>query len=153
MSDAGAGAHDLYVPRFDSAFVAQTISVCDRAFTDVNDDLDIGMHLQRKSRIWRDLLVVPHAHAPQTTSRWILFRRRGKVTPAFEPAEVLARKPVERPAFNHRRPRWLSKGRGGCAKRTHSNAAVSFPCLRMFLPLLLAVALARLDDADIAWGS
>src|ERR1700730_15259732 len=103
MSDAGAGTHDLNVSRFDSAFVAETISVSDCTFADVDDDLDIRMRLQRKARVWRDLFVVPNAHAAPATSRWIIFRRGGKVTPSFEPAEVLAWKLVERPAFNHRR--------------------------------------------------
>src|SRR3984885_14104328 len=105
MPDAGAGAHDLNVSRFDSALVAETVSVSDRTFTDIDDDLDIGMHLQRKARVWRDLFVVPNAHAAPTTLRWIILRGGGKVTPGFEPAEVLAWKLVEGPAFNHRHPR------------------------------------------------
>ena len=62
----------------------------------------IRTHLQRKARIWRDLFVVPNAHAPTATSRWIIVRGRGEVTPGFEPAEVLACQLVEGPAFNHR---------------------------------------------------
>src|SRR5882724_1489538 len=104
MSDAGAGAQDLNVSRFDSAFVAETVSVSDGTFTDIGDDLDIGMHLQRKARIWRDLFVVPNAHAAPATSRWNILRGGGKMTPGFEPAEVLAWELVEGPAFNHRRP-------------------------------------------------
>src|SRR5258708_19594719 len=89
MSDASAGAHDLNVPHFDSAFVAETISVSDCTFTDIGDDLDIGMHLQRKARVWRDLFVVPNTHAAPATSRWIILRGRGKVAPVFYPAELL----------------------------------------------------------------
>src|SRR6202049_2478523 len=105
MSDASAGAHDLNVSRFDSAFVAETISVSDCTFTAIDYDLDIGMHLQRKARVWRDLFIVPNAHAAPAASRWIILRGGGKVTPGFEPAEVLAWELVEGPAFNHRRPR------------------------------------------------
>src|SRR5882762_9343360 len=104
MSNASAGAHDLNVSRFDPAFVAETISVSDCTFTDIDDDLDIGMHLQRKARVWRDLFVIPNVHAAPATSRPSILRRGAKVTPAFEPAEVLAWKLVEGPAFNHRRP-------------------------------------------------
>src|SRR3981189_305145 len=105
MPDAGAGAHDLNVSRLDSTLVAETISVSDCTLTDIDDDLDIGMHLQRKARVWRDLFVVPNAHAAPATSRWIISRAGGKVTPGFEPAEVLAWQLVKGPAFNHRRPR------------------------------------------------
>jgi len=104
MSDASAGAHDLNVSRFDSAFVAEAISVSDCTFTDIGDDLDIGMHLQRKARVWRDLFVVPNTHAAPAASRWIISGAGGKVTPGFEPAEVLAWELVEGPAFDHRRP-------------------------------------------------
>src|SRR5580692_5936841 len=100
MPDAGAGAHDLNVSRFDSAFVAETISVSDRTFTNIDDDLDIGMHLQRKARVGRDLFVVPNAHAAPATSRWIISRGASKVMPGFEPAEVLAWELVEGPAFD-----------------------------------------------------
>src|ERR1700730_8915901 len=100
MSDASPGAHDLNVSRFDSAFVAEIISVSDRTFADIDDDLDIGMRLQRKPRVWRDLLVVPNAHAAPATSRWSIIRCGGKVTPGFEPADVLAWELVKGPALN-----------------------------------------------------
>lgn len=83
MSDASARAHDLNVSRFDSAFVAETISVSDCTFTDVGDDFDIGMRPRCKARIWRNVFVVPNAHAAPTTSRWIISRAGGKVTPGF----------------------------------------------------------------------
>ena len=95
MSDAGAGADNLHVSRFDSAFVAETIPVCDCPFPDIDEDLDVGMHLQRKARVWRDLFVVPNAHAAPSTLRRIMLRAAGKVTPGFEPAEVLAWELVE----------------------------------------------------------
>ena len=83
MPDASAGAHDLNVSRFDSAFVAETISVSDCTFTDIGDDLNIGMRLQRKARVRHDLFVVPNTHAAPATSRWIILRGGGKVTPGF----------------------------------------------------------------------
>src|SRR5580700_7606951 len=141
MSDTGAGAHNLNVSRFDSAFVAETISVSDRTFADIDDDLDIGMHLQRKARVWRDLLVAPNAHATPATLRWIIFRCGGKVMPGFEPAEVLAWKLVEGSAFNHRCP--AGDARPPEWKRKQWAWLKSFPCLRIFLPLLLEALRSR----------
>ena len=82
MSDAGAGAHDLNVSRFDSAFVAKAVSVSDCTFADIGDDLDIGMHLQREAGVWCDLFVVPRAEAAPTTSRRIDLRGKA-VTPGL----------------------------------------------------------------------
>src|ERR1700730_7382016 len=129
MPDAGAGAHDLNASRFYSAFVAETISVSDCTFTDIGDDLDIGMHPQRKARVWRDLFVVPNAHAAPATSRWIILRAGGKVTPGFEPAEVFAWELVERPAFNHRHPQSLTlRGGAGVGRESHREARRSRRC-------------------------
>ena len=61
MPDAGAGAQDLNASRFDSALAAKAVSVRYGPFTDISDDFDIGMLLQRKARVWRDLLIVPDA--------------------------------------------------------------------------------------------
>jgi hypothetical protein len=60
VADTRARAHDLDASRFDSAFVAETISVSDRTFADIGDDFDIDMCVQRKARVGRYLVVAPN---------------------------------------------------------------------------------------------
>jgi hypothetical protein len=78
------------------------------------------------------------------------------MTPDFEPAPVFAGKLLEWPAFNHQCPQGFDPGEGGVRlaspntgircrangrslemERKRRDSAVSFQCLRLFLPLLL----------------
>src|SRR5437868_10413120 len=50
MQDAAAGCHPLHITGYHLAFVAQAISVFDRACEHVSDRLDAAMRMPRESR-------------------------------------------------------------------------------------------------------
>jgi hypothetical protein len=61
VPDTGAGAHDLDVSRFGSAFVTETVPVRHCARTDIGDDLHVGVRVRWKACVGRDLVIIPDA--------------------------------------------------------------------------------------------
>jgi hypothetical protein len=61
MPDTAARAHDLHIARRRATFIAKTVLVRDCASTDISDDFHIGMQMGRKSRLWRNHVIIPHA--------------------------------------------------------------------------------------------
>src|SRR5258707_9807839 len=104
---SGAGAHELDVTRFGSAFVAEAVSMGHRALTDIGDDFHVGVRVRRKPCVGRDLVVIPDAQRAPAHSRGIVVVGKGKVLLGFQPAAIFGGELVEWPAFNHGRvPRW-----------------------------------------------
>jgi hypothetical protein len=61
MMQAFARAHHLHVAGFGPATMAETVLMRDRALAHIGDDLHVRMGMRGKSRVRRDLIVVPDA--------------------------------------------------------------------------------------------
>lgn len=59
MPNAGARAHDLNVACFYAADVAKIVTVRHRPLTDIGDDLDVRVPVERKTGPGGDLIIIP----------------------------------------------------------------------------------------------
>jgi hypothetical protein len=86
--NARSGTHHLHVSGVRLADVALVIAMRDNTLADVADNLDIGVVMQTKPRVRRDLTVIEHNEIADWLMRWVAVRPYCEVVFRFEPSGV-----------------------------------------------------------------
>jgi hypothetical protein len=88
MPNAGASTYDLNVARFDTSGIAAIVLMRNDPLTDVGNDLDVLMSVERKPRARRDLIVVPHDQSAERPMIGNSMAGERDMVLGFQPAKV-----------------------------------------------------------------
>ena len=86
MTDARTRTHHLHITGGGTALVTQAVLMRDRTLTDIGNDLDIPVWVERKAGGWGELIIVPDAQSAEWTMFWPPHTGEGEVQFGFQPA-------------------------------------------------------------------
>ena len=99
--DAGARAHDLYIPRFCPALVAQIVFMGDCTTSDIGDDFHVPMTMGREPALGRNGVIIPDPQWSDIHAVGVHVFGEAEMMFRIEPAMIGMAKGVEGANFNH----------------------------------------------------